>query len=187
MESDSNITKQQKTDMLEQVINSSDMMFELIFNSNESLFYCISSNTNGNLTAISSGSFNSYYSNLKTNEKYRQNRNFSENLIVEEDFSWAISEEHKIIGDYKCFKATTSRIVNGRNGKMKREIVAWFAPEIKVPFGLQNLNGLPGLIIEFSIKNNSTETIFKAVNITLNSIEKMVIEKPVGKIMLSKK
>ena len=56
------------------------------------------------------------------------------------DQKWIVSEDHKVIAGYKCTKATTEY----RGVKW----IAWFAPEIPLPFGPWKLHGLPGLIFE---------------------------------------
>ena len=55
-------------------------------------------------------------------------------------YQWKITEETKKIGGYSCTKATTS--FRGRDW------IAWFAPEIPLPYGPWKLYGLPGLIME---------------------------------------
>lgn len=54
--------------------------------------------------------------------------------------NWKITNESKKIGNLVCKKATT----NFRG----RDYIAWFTPQITVPFGPWKLNGLPGLIVE---------------------------------------
>lgn len=56
------------------------------------------------------------------------------------EFKWNIGNETKIIAGIQCIKATV--LYRGR------EWVAWFAPDIPLPFGPWKLHGLPGLIIE---------------------------------------
>ncbi len=54
---------------------------------------------------------------------------------------WTISYEKKVIGGFKCYKAT-------KKCKCGQDIVAWFTPEIPVPFGPAGYAGAPGLILQ---------------------------------------
>jgi GLPGLI family protein len=56
------------------------------------------------------------------------------------ELEWQISNETKEIGGYHCTKAITS--YRGRNW------IAWFSPDIALPYGPWKLHGLPGLILE---------------------------------------
>lgn len=56
------------------------------------------------------------------------------------EFTWEITQDTKTIAGLSCIKATTS--FRGRDW------VAWFAPEVPLPFGPWKLHGLPGLILE---------------------------------------
>lgn len=56
------------------------------------------------------------------------------------EMSWAFTTETKSVAGYSCTKATTT--YRGRNW------VAWFTPDIAVPYGPWKLHGLPGLILE---------------------------------------
>lgn len=59
---------------------------------------------------------------------------------------WNITTEAKKIAGYNCIKATAT--YRGRIW------VAWFSPEIPLPFGPWKLHGLPGLILEASDTTN---------------------------------
>jgi len=61
---------------------------------------------------------------------------------------WTITDESKIIGGFTCFKATANEILEHPNKKFIKPIVAWFTPEIPVPFGPLHYGNLPGLILE---------------------------------------
>lgn len=70
-------------------------------------------------------------------------------LILKDDYpnlKWEISQEEKVIGKYKCIKATT----NYRG----RVWVAWFTPDLPINYGPWKLYGLPGLIVEASDSTN---------------------------------
>ncbi len=56
---------------------------------------------------------------------------------------WTISYEKRIIGGFKCYKAT-KKATNPKGF----DIEAWFTPEIPVPFGPGRFAGTPGLILE---------------------------------------
>lgn len=64
-------------------------------------------------------------------------------------FKWKLQNETKTIGKYTCHKATTE--FRGRN------YIAWYTPEIPLPYGPWKLQGLPGLILE---AYDSTEEIY---------------------------
>jgi len=71
-------------------------------------------------------------------------------VIVKDDYvnlNWHITEEAKKINGYNCLKATAS--YRGKNW------IAWFTPEIALPYGPWKLYGLPGLIVE---AHDSTDT-----------------------------
>lgn len=64
-------------------------------------------------------------------------------VLVKDDYNelkWEITEEAKEIAGYSCIKANTS--FRGRDW------VAWFTPQIPLPYGPWKLHGLPGLILE---------------------------------------
>jgi GLPGLI family protein len=56
---------------------------------------------------------------------------------------WTISYEKRIIGGYKCYKAT-------KKCSCGQDIVAWFTPDIPIPFGPAGYAGTPGLILEIT-------------------------------------
>ncbi|SFN62481.1 GLPGLI family protein [Algoriella xinjiangensis] len=97
----------------------------------------------------------------------------NENYIVNipfQDYEWKISNEESTILDYKVIKAISE----------KENIIAWFAPDIKVNLGPNQINGLPGLILksETQLKNKlETKLIFEATKANLNP-KKFTKEKP---------
>lgn len=53
------------------------------------------------------------------------------------------------IGGYICYQATAKQKLYSRQGHYYyKDIIAWFTPEIPLPFGPSNFNGLPGLVLE---------------------------------------
>lgn len=76
---------------------------------------------------------------------------FEANYILVKDeypnLKWDISQEEKVIGKYKCIKATTTY-----RGK---DWLVWFTPEIPLNYGPWKLHGLPGLIVEATDSTNT--------------------------------
>ncbi|CAM1350532.1 GLPGLI family protein [Tenacibaculum insulae] len=69
---------------------------------------------------------------------------------------WQITQEHKKIGGYVCYKAIS-----------KNNRIVWFTPNIPLSFGPKDLNGLPGLILEVEIGKISivaSEIVFKEIS-----------------------
>lgn len=52
---------------------------------------------------------------------------------------WKLLDGDTIISDYQCFKAST-RLFG-------RDYIAWYCPEISMPYGPYKFNGLPGLVL----------------------------------------
>ena len=83
-----------------------------------------------------------------------------------------------MIGNVKCYKATTTETLYSRQGHFyDRDVIAWFAPEIPVRFGPKNYSGLPGLVLEVKRK----EFTITATKINLNPDEKKLKIKRVDK------
>lgn len=59
----------------------------------------------------------------------------------------------KNIDGYKCFKAIYKGQHLWWHIKESEAIYAWFSPDIPLPFGPLNYNGLPGLILELNVEN----------------------------------
>lgn len=55
---------------------------------------------------------------------------------------WTLTNENKVIAGYNCIMATT--VFRGKKW------IAWFAPDVPLPYGPWKLHGLPGLIMESS-------------------------------------
>jgi GLPGLI family protein len=106
---------------------------------------------------------------------YRNNSSemFGENeyLIIEPlNKNWVLTSESKKIDGYTCYKATNEYVVD--NGKIFRHpVVAWFCPEIPIPYGPKGYGGLPGLILELQEWN----IVFGAEKINLSNEDKLII------------
>ncbi len=72
-------------------------------------------------------------------------------------FNWKLGKETKIVQGLNCMKATCR--FRGR------DYVAWFSPEIAVPYGPWKFGGLPGLLVE--IKDTRQEVLIQLKNLDL--------------------
>jgi len=86
----------------------------------------------------------------------------SDNLPIA---NWEITNESKLISNYKTVKATCT--FRGRTW------IAWFAPEIPFSFGPWKLCGLPGIILEAYDQNKQWTYSVRSIN--LNSAENIVL------------
>ena len=135
--------------------------FELVFKEDKSCYKRkVNFNKEGerekiNFFEIVGGSDAIFY-----NEKGKTIKSVNE---YDEDFlvtyvpkQWQITQEHKKIGGYVCYKAIS-----------KNNRVVWFTPNIPLSFGPKDLNGLPGLILEEEIGKISivaSEIVFKEIS-----------------------
>ncbi|UYW00800.1 GLPGLI family protein [Flavobacterium agricola] len=74
---------------------------------------------------------------------------------------WKLVNETKTINNIVCYKATLVDTYNyqASDGTIKeytKHITAWYAPSIAVPVGLNQMNGLPGLIMQLDEANNGS-------------------------------
>jgi len=131
----------------------SEFDFSLVFNDSTSIFYLekklFSDNSAATLAIILSG----YYGRIKqqTDNYITENlqEDFGKFLVSHPYQNWELKDETKIIGDYLCFKATTSYTVTNPDDKVFiRNYTAWYTPELPYKFGPAGYGNLPGLIIE---------------------------------------
>ena len=148
------------------------------------------------LVVVNTGGSDILYKNLKENRYTNQNESFSKLFLIQDKLKerdWTFSDEKKFIGNYECFKATTTREVRDVQGgisingdkdldaenetepKMKQlTVTAWYTTQIPVNNGPQNYHGLPGLILEV----NDGLTTMVCSKIVLNPEKEFNIEEP---------
>jgi len=138
------------------------------------------------------------YKNIKEDRYTNQNDVFGKIFLIKDKLQksdWKLESETKNIGDYTCFKATTTReqekrrpgtirINKGKDADSDEEeqapemetvtITAWYTPQIPVSTGPGNYHGLPGLILEV---NDGTETVICS-KIVLNPKDEIAISEP---------
>lgn len=64
------------------------------------------------------------------------NEDFGKLIVVENrNTKWELQNETKMIGEYKCYKATSTLVTDYGRGVFKFPIIAWYSPSIPVIFG----------------------------------------------------
>lgn len=117
-----------------------------------------------------------FYNNIYNDERFQEMEIGGRSFIIQsEPTDWEITGETRMISGYMCRKAVaTNTETSSRSGKTHvRELVAWFAPEIPIPFGPEGYGGLPGLILEMNIGRD----YFYATHVNLGN-EDVEIRKP---------
>jgi len=65
-------------------------------------------------------------------------------------FVWNYTNETKIISGYKCYKAETEWKFYARGKDHTYKVIAWYCPEIPLPYCPNKYPSLPGLVLELS-------------------------------------
>lgn len=104
------------------------------------------------------------------NNKVEDNRILKNNNILyaqwENNLVWEITNEEKMIGEYKVKKATTDSFEIEKDNKWYYgKAIAWFTTDIPIPTGPARYYGLPGLILELEYENE------KELNYKFKSLE----------------
>ena len=126
-----------------------------------------------------SGGDGIYYKNLNAQVNIHQQYLTGKQFLISYPFNryhWKVFKEYKMIGRYKCYKATTSYSFYSKlaDNNFEVKIVAWFTPQISLPFGPAGYDGLPSLALEVQVGG----FYFVASKILINADVK--IEKPVS-------
>lgn len=131
------------------------------------------------------------YKNTKEQRYTEQVDTYGKIFLVKdniEKIEWQLGSETKYIGEYPCYKATFTKMVNKPrvvvNGedeeenkepeKEERTVTAWYTPQIPVNHGPDNYQGLPGLILEV----HDGKLTIVCSKIVLNPNEKVEISEP---------
>ncbi|RZK81254.1 MAG: GLPGLI family protein [Pedobacter sp.] len=119
-----------------------------------------------------------YYNNIKTKQLLKTVKDDKTYLISMRPLrpeDWKLTKESKKIGNYTCYKATSTKQVEGPKGMVNVGLTAWYAPEIPVRFGPKQYSNLPGLILEVQ----EGEVIYRCIGIALNQASKVAVSIPV--------
>ncbi|WP_411895792.1 GLPGLI family protein [Winogradskyella sp. A2] len=132
------------------------------------------------------------YKNTKEQRYAEQVDTYGKIFLVKDDIEkidWKLESDTKYIGEYQCFKATYTEMVEkprvsfGSDEEVEEEkepemeertVTAWYTPQIPVNNGPDNYQGLPGLILEV---HDGQLTIICS-KIVLNPEDKIEITEP---------
>jgi GLPGLI family protein len=167
---------------------SRKLKYSLVFKGKEANFY---QQKNDSLDKVSVNIANSLsevsrliYINLDTgmliNEMNADGLIIKKNEFIVKDSinkNWLITNESKLIGEYLCYKAVTTKKVIKIDREVAETVIAWFCPTLPYTFGPSKYAGLPGLILELQEKN----IVFVIDNISLNNSEGHKIIIPTAK------
>lgn len=142
------------------------------------------------------------YKNTKEQRFSEQVDTYGKIFLVKdgiEKIDWELGSETKYIGEYQCYKATYSKMVekprvvfNNENEEEEekepemeeRTVTAWYTLQIPVNNGPDNYQGLPGLILEV----HDGKLTIVCSKIVLNPKDKIDIKEPEkGKVVNQEK
>lgn len=142
------------------------------------------------------------YKNTKEQRFSEQVDTYGKIFLVKdgiEKIDWELGSETKYIGEYQCYKATYTKMVekprvvfNSENEEEEekepemeeRTVTAWYTPQIPVNNGPDNYQGLPGLILEV----HDGKLTIVCSKIVLNPKDKIDIKEPEkGKVVNQEK
>ncbi|HPN69074.1 MAG TPA: GLPGLI family protein [Saprospiraceae bacterium] len=92
----------------------------------------------------------------KTRLTEKVHKGYIEYISDDVPLVWEISQDTMVINGLKCIKATGIKLSQGHKPD---NYVAWFTPDIPVPFGPINVNGLPGLILKYKWAASVVEAV----------------------------
>jgi GLPGLI family protein len=171
---------------------SRQLEYKLFFKGKESNFYQqkndsldkISVNMANSLSEVSKNIYINLNTNTLINEINADGFLVKKNEFVVKDsisMNWEVKNESKLIGEYMCHKATTTKKVQKTDREVIETITAWFCPALPYAFGPSKYAGLPGLILELQEKN----IVFVIKSLRLNNNEEYLITVPTAKKEIS--
>lgn len=174
-------------DIRNQIISeaSKQREYSLIIKNDFSVFMEISKLYNqiqDNSSKIDFGNENTRLFKDLNNKIIFEEKSLNKTYLVKDSlpkFKWKILNEKRKWGELELKKATFV------NEKDSTEIIAWFAPKIRISDGPEFYNGLPGLIIELQINylRKTNPDIVKSYFYKANKIE----FEPINDIVLPRK
>jgi GLPGLI family protein len=187
--------------MMEMLKKQFEKTYNLSFNKEESIYkeeeaLAPPQPSGEQMVVVVSGGADILYKNTKDQRYTNQNDVFGKIFLIKDQLNamdWKLESDTKNIGDYTCFKATTTREQEKRVGSISINgdkdldaeekkapemetitITAWYTPQIPVNTGPGNYHGLPGLILEV---NDGSETVICS-KIVINPKDRVDISEP---------
>lgn len=164
--------------------------FILNFTPNDSYYHLLDSGDLSdydlNMARILTNSKSNYYLDKENNLSIKES-NFSDTKYLisnSEKQNWILTKETRKIDKYTCYKAILNQQIETSRGIKNQKIVAWFTPQINIPFGPDGYYGLPGLIIQYERAYKSGKTITYLTN--LEFTEDVSVEEPTEGISMTK-
>jgi GLPGLI family protein len=139
---------------------ASEFDFSLVINDTSSIFYLekklFSDNDAATFALIDTGYFGRIKQQINNYITENLQEDFGKFLVSRPYQKWNLHEDTKMVGEYLCFKATTSHTTTNPKGEVfKHDFTAWYTPQIPNKFGPLGYGNLPGLIIELQGENFS--------------------------------
>jgi len=150
----SNITNTSISDIEKSMM---ELEYTLLFNKGASVFKLLDKSYYDDfkykMAITISGGDKAFYTDLEENAFYKKVNFSGQTILIKrnlDEMDWEIMDETKMVGSYKCVKATTkieyySKV---KDVLLTFNPVVWFTYDIPVSFGPSNLVGLPGLVLE---------------------------------------
>ena len=124
------------------------------------------------MASVFAGANEDSFQFLATKEAYQNTAIASKKYVVDYSYrmkGWKLTEEVKKIDNYNCYKAILLEY-NDRSDTYS-EIIAWYAPQIPVPYGPAGYGGLPGLILQLQYRS----CVYTVGKITFNPTKRVEI------------
>ncbi|WP_189663144.1 MULTISPECIES: GLPGLI family protein [unclassified Polaribacter] len=132
---------------------ASEFDFTLVFNDSISIFYLERKLFSAKLAAFLTTTHVGFYGRIKQQPNNyiteELQEDFGKFLVARSYQEWQLHDETKMIGEYLCFKATTSNTITNPKGEVfTRNFTAWYTPQLLYKYGPLGYGNLSGLIIE---------------------------------------
>lgn len=151
--------KKFRSKMIATYKNVRPVYFTMIFTKNESLLkkekpLAIDDEEGTNLAYYQDNAIE-IYTNISKNKKLTYLTVMGENTLIlaKNNIKWELFNETKKIGDYLCYKAVTKVKEVTIKGDKLTPVIAWYTPQILVPFTPRGFNNLPGLAIQLQFRD----------------------------------